>query len=288
MARFRKIDVRMWGDERFNRLSPITCSGQALWIYLLTGRQTSIIPGLIVAGKATLAESLRWSPEGLAKAFEEVLREGLAEADWKAPLIWIPNAIKYNSPANPNVVKSWRDTWDEIPECKLKDKAHTALKEFLKGFGKGFAEAFDRALPKGMAKQEQEQEQEQECIPTPSASGTNGTPIPSKKSPKGGIKPRPARPEHKQAVDDFCARWEAKYGDAYPLNTGKDGAAVAWMLDQTGRDPAKLSAVFERYFADDDLFITNAKHSLAVLRSQFPRHKVGQPVAAGSFFREDN
>jgi hypothetical protein len=66
--------------------------------------------------------------EAFREAFGEVFRKGLAEADWKARVVWVPNAVKYNRPESPNVVKSWRYAWDEIPECSLKAQAHERLR----------------------------------------------------------------------------------------------------------------------------------------------------------------
>ena len=162
MARYRKIDTRMWGDGRFRDLSSPDPSGKYLWVFLLTGPQTSNIPGLFRAGEMALAEELEWGPEGFRKAFTELLAKGLVKADWKARVVWIPNAIKYNAPDNPNVVKSWRTAWDEIPECALKAEAYERLKAFTEGLGEGFGKAFVEGCAKGLANQEQEQEQEQE------------------------------------------------------------------------------------------------------------------------------
>jgi len=152
----------MWGDCRFRNLSPPQPCGKYLWIFLLTGPQTSNIPGLFRAGEMALAEELGWSVEGFRKAFAEPFQEGLVKADWKARVVWIPNAIKYNPPDNPNVVKSWRTAWDEIPECLLKVDAYERLKAFTEGLGEGFGKAFTEGCAKGLANQELEQEQEQE------------------------------------------------------------------------------------------------------------------------------
>jgi hypothetical protein len=159
MARYRKIDTRMWGDSRFRELSSPKPSGKYLWIFLLTGPQTSNIPGLFHAGEMALSEELEWSVEAFREAFGEVFRKGLAEADWKARVVWVPNAVKYNQPESPNVVKSWRHAWDEIPECALKAEAHERLKAFMKGLGEGFAKAFAEACGQPLPNQEQEQEQ---------------------------------------------------------------------------------------------------------------------------------
>src|ERR1035437_9920381 len=145
MSRYRKIETRMWADSRFRELSSPGPSGKYLLIFLLTGPQTNNIPGLCRAGEMALAEELEWSAEAFQEAFGELSRKGLAEADWKAHVVWVPNAIKYNQPESPNVVKSWRHAWDEIPECPLKSIAHKRLKAFMEDLGQAFAPAFAEA-----------------------------------------------------------------------------------------------------------------------------------------------
>src|SRR5690349_1453 len=135
MSRYRKIDMRMYGDEKYRSLSPCPPCGQALWWHLIAGKQTGVIPGLSSIGEAAFAEQLRWPLEGFRKGFAEVFQQGMVEADWEAHLVWVPKAIKYNPPANPNVVKSWADAWDELPECSLKTKAWKAIYDYLKGLG---------------------------------------------------------------------------------------------------------------------------------------------------------
>src|SRR3974377_1386110 len=116
MARYSKIDRRIWNDKKFRRLTPAQPSGQVLLLYLLTNPFVGPIPGLYSVGEAMLAEALAWELEAFREAFRELLNEALVKADFKARLIWIPNAIRYNQPESLNVVVSWRDTWDELPE----------------------------------------------------------------------------------------------------------------------------------------------------------------------------
>jgi hypothetical protein len=176
MGIYRRIEVRMWGDGKFKNLSPMPPSGQGLWIYLLCGPQTGIIPGLFCAGHAALAEALGWPTEAFEKAFREVLGEGLAKDSPKDRLIWLPNAIKHNPPMSPNVVRSWAAAMDSLPECTflheaiehIRGEVYLLDKQEVKGFAKAFDEVFGEALPKAFAKgnekpspnQEQEQEQD--------------------------------------------------------------------------------------------------------------------------------
>ncbi|MCP5468563.1 MAG: hypothetical protein H7A32_04765 [Deltaproteobacteria bacterium] len=171
MSRYRKIYVKLWGDKKFRSLSSPDANGQTLWLFLLTGPQTTRIPGLFSSGEAGLAEIVGWSLEGFRKAFREAFLEGMVEADWDARLVWIPKAIYYNRPENPNVVKGWKDTWEEMPECTLKLKVFQQLKDYMKGLGEAFTKAFQEACQKPLANQEQEQEQEL-LPPSEGAAGT--------------------------------------------------------------------------------------------------------------------
>ena len=169
MARYRKVEVKTWNDGKFRELSPIPPCGQGLWLWFLTGTRTTNIPGVIVGTDVVMAAELRWPLEGFREAFREACSKGMAKGDWEAGLVWLPNASKpgekRNKPESPNVIRSWRDTWDEIPECALKLEIWQQLKAFAKAFGKGFEEAFVEACckpwVKAMPNQEQEQEQEQ-------------------------------------------------------------------------------------------------------------------------------
>lgn len=170
MARYRKVEVRTWNDDRFRSLSPIPPCAQGLWLWLLTGPRTTNIPGIVVGTDAVMAAELQWSLEAFRKAFSEIANEGMAKACWKAGLVWLPNATRpgesRNKPESPNVIRSWRDTWDEIPECELKLEVWQQLKAFAESFGKSFPQAFREACRKPRLKaspiQEQEQEQKQE------------------------------------------------------------------------------------------------------------------------------
>jgi hypothetical protein len=168
LMRYRTIATRIYADEKFRSLSKPAPNGQSLFIYLLTGPHTTNLPGLFCTGKAALAEALEWNAEGFDKAFREVFREGLIKVDLKARLWWLPNATKYNPPQSPNVVKSWRKAFDELPECQLKNEAFNKFKAFLEAFSEDFRKPFRKPLDESknrstgpFAKQEQEQEQEQ-------------------------------------------------------------------------------------------------------------------------------
>ena len=152
MSRYSKVSRRIWRDEKFRRMTPLQPSGQALFLWLLCCPMLDCLPGLIPLGEAAIAEELGWSLEAFREAFGEAFREGLVEADWKARLVWVPNALKHNRPESPNVVRSWSSAWDLMPECELKDRAFQEFRAFTEGLGKAFAEAFTKDLPESRAR----------------------------------------------------------------------------------------------------------------------------------------
>jgi len=194
-GRYSKVSRRKWNDERVQALSWPPPNGLTLWDRLLTGPELGVIPGAFQAWEAGLAQALRWKLEGFRQAFGEVLREGLARADWSVGLVWVPKAIEHNKPESPNVVRSWRDSWEELPECALKAEIYESLRAYLcESMGEPYVKAFDEACRKPSTKpsrkafgkasskpwpnQEQEQEQDQppnippaESSPKPSSKG---------------------------------------------------------------------------------------------------------------------
>ncbi len=156
--RYRKIDPRIWNDEKFHSLSN---HAQFAFLFVLThpsmtslGAMRGSIPGL--------AAELGLPEKAFREAFEEVLAKGLLEHDEKASFVAAPKFMKYNAPESPNVFKAWDGALDLIPECPLKVRLFQRVKDFAEGLSEAFREALPEAFAKAMPNQEQEPEQEQE------------------------------------------------------------------------------------------------------------------------------
>lgn len=156
MAKYRKVDPRIWNDAKFMDLSD---SGKLALFFVLThpnmtavGAMRHTIPGM--------AAELGWTAEAFREAFREGCAKDIIKHDERASFVWLPNFIKYNQPESPNVVKAWLAALDLLPECSMRNDLIQHVKDFLKGFAQGFQKSFDKALPKSMPNQEQEQEQD--------------------------------------------------------------------------------------------------------------------------------
>ncbi len=184
-ARYRKASIKRWQEPEFRKLSTQP-SAKLLLLFLEQGPHTTPLPGVFSAGPAALAESLGWKPAELVRVFGELQAAGFARADWEAPLVWLPDSMRdFNAPDNRNVFKAWCTTFNELPDCPLKDAVESAIGNFLDIMAKGAAhEATDDEsrqkavgrrlmaqawgaglgdrMPDGMPTQEKEKEKDQE------------------------------------------------------------------------------------------------------------------------------
>ena len=83
MARYRKVDPRIWNDAKF---ASLTDAGKLVFFFLLThpnmtalGAMRHSIPGM--------AAELRWGLEAFRQAFLEAHSKGMVKHDEKASLV---------------------------------------------------------------------------------------------------------------------------------------------------------------------------------------------------------
>lgn len=236
-TRFRKIGTGLWSLRTFRACSP---AARDLYFYLRSGPESSSLPGVVVAGRAHLAEALGHTLEAFDTIFAELstCSPPLAVADWRARLVWLPDAFADDAPPNPSVIVSWHGHWLSVPECDLKDGVHRALRDLVTPLGDSFLEAFDRSLknpnvtrphppshgvPHGVAdrvedgagqgvglqkqEQQQEQKQNQEQQNTPPAGAGAGARVPdhgpadpSPPKAKSRVRSKVSQPEQVEAV----------------------------------------------------------------------------------------
>jgi len=116
MSRYRKIEVKMWGDTKFRGFDDPT---KLLWCYLLSGPETTQVPGLVLIGEYGLCEALGWDLKPFRNRFGTLSKHRMAVADWPSRIIFLPNAVKHNAPHNANIVKGWASAISELPESPL-------------------------------------------------------------------------------------------------------------------------------------------------------------------------
>ncbi len=180
MARYRKIDTRIWNDRKFRELDD---KSKLAFFLVLTHPDTNQL-GMLRSRSVALAMELGWQPDAMLDAIQTLCQMGMLMVDEKAGFIFIPNFLKYNPPNGPNAVKGWAGLIDLMPECNLLALALSHLKPTIFGLSEGvrsaipddIKDAISHAIPDGIkdanetSSRIQEQEQEQD-IYIPSEDG---------------------------------------------------------------------------------------------------------------------
>lgn len=165
--RYRKIDPRIWNDEKFRALSR---EEKLIALYVLTAQSNRL--GFFKFSKALAAEDLNLPVETFAKGFEKVCKALAWRFDPEARVLLIPKWFRYNCPENPNVLKSCLEDLHELPQTPLISEFASCIQYLPQTFHETFREGLQEHSPKPCPNQEQEQEQEQEYIYIPPNGGS--------------------------------------------------------------------------------------------------------------------
>lgn len=142
---YRRINPRVHGSEDYLALSSAP-SGRALWLFLLSCREMTRIPGVILAGPLALAESIEWEPADFDRCLGEILDRGMAKIDRRARVLWLTHALaEVDAPTESDVI-GWRRSWANIPPCPLRSEIRSALEPWLRSHGLSI-DLLEKALP---------------------------------------------------------------------------------------------------------------------------------------------
>jgi len=163
MARYRKIDPRIWNDEKFRHVSD---DAKLIFFLLLTHPHMTAL-GAMRATLVGLAAELGWPGNRFRRGFAQLLQQAMVQYDQGAACIWLPHFLKYNRPESPNVVRSWGSSLDLLPECPLKGRVLQGCRNLVDRLPQGFREGLPEPFRKGMPNQDQDQDKEPEPEPEP-------------------------------------------------------------------------------------------------------------------------
>lgn len=167
MARYRKVETRIWTDERVSQLSP---DGRYIWLYCLTATDSNMI-GLYPFRRMVGIEDTGLTPDRFDAAFSEVTDSGLATYDPESKLLYIPGFLKVNPPQSRNHAKGMASAILEIPRTIL----FAQLYEKIEQLATEHTEIWDELLQAVATR-----------IRTPSGSRTEAVRVASGPRPKSG------------------------------------------------------------------------------------------------------
>ena len=110
MAHWRKIDTRIWNDEKFRSL---TDQGKLLFLYILTHPNMTAL-GAMRHTVAGLTAELGWTAEAAHDVVREMTNsDGPVIIDGQASFIGLRNWFKYNKPDYPNGIEALWTGWPQ-------------------------------------------------------------------------------------------------------------------------------------------------------------------------------
>lgn len=312
-AKFRKIDPRIWNDEKFVAM---TLDEKLLAFWLLTNSRLNRV-GVVLWSPGLASEETGIDRHRVDTVCHTVCHTLNWVFDTRSKLVFLTTWWKYNTPDNESALKGQLEDLHDLPKNDLNPhfiRASEYLKPSLRHLVHTVCPTVPDTVGDTVSPQKKEKEKKQEGkivpseLPAPPAGvvpPTSPPPPPEQsKQPRkksasdqpppippttalvttndpAGSEMVPAKPKsvHQSAIDEFCDRWRVKYKEKYPFNGGKDGQSVAWMLTQVEQDLSKFTAVVARFLSDDDPFYAAGdRHGLGKLRQHFARWLVNQPI----------
>ena len=94
----------------------------------------------------------------------------------------------------------------------------------------------------------------------------------------------PPNPEVPMLRTYFRELWKARNGADYAWKYGRDDAHAKWLIDQVSGDAAKARTIVKAFMGDDDPWLAERGHEIALLVSRFNRYRSRPPEAEGNGF----
>lgn len=143
MARFRKVDTKIWNDEKFRGLSD---DSKFAFFFVLThpnltalGAMRGTLPGL--------AAELNWPIKRFCAAIQPLRMQRMVEVSEEVAWVCLPKFLRYNEPEGPNSVKkAWVAALDLLPECPEKQELVQRCRTYLLAKSDDFRHAMGDAI----------------------------------------------------------------------------------------------------------------------------------------------
>ena len=206
-AKYRKIDTRIWDDEKFEELAPLE---KLVAFNVLTGQSNRV--GLFKLSLGKGAEQTGMSADSYGIAIGRVCDTLNWGFDKTRSVVFIPSWFKYNPPENPKHLAGCLSDLHEIPQTDLlavfKSNVTHIPRHCLEVWQKS-VDSYGIAIPIAMPYQKQEQKQEQKNTPQPP------------KGEKSGV----AEKRHPHPVKDEITPGFLRFWSAWPSHERKIGKA---------------------------------------------------------------
>lgn len=162
-AKFRKVDPRIWTDERFRKLNP---EERLLAVYCLTCPQANRI-GFYHLSLGQASEATGYPTDTLKGGIKKICDTLRWRFDEASGVLFFPTWWKYNGACGPRTIAGYLEDLHDVPETVLFKEFASATRYLSEAETRVLKSKCDtHAIPIGgvcsIGAQEQEQEQEQE------------------------------------------------------------------------------------------------------------------------------
>jgi len=140
--KYRKIDPRIWRDEKFAGLTP---DEKLVSLYCLTAQVNRC--GIFVFSPAMAAEELGTSPQTFRERFGRVVKALRWRWDSDRRVLYFPRWWRYNSPENANVLKGCLADLAELPETALLAEFYANLADLPESLHETFRKRSGNVTP---------------------------------------------------------------------------------------------------------------------------------------------
>jgi hypothetical protein len=151
MAKYRKVDPRIWNDEKFQSLPP---ADKLLAVYCLTAQANRI--GIFKFSVALASEDLGMPADEVRERLDRVCHTLSWPLDSSRRVLYFPTWWKYNNPGSPKTLVGILSDVHDVPQTPLLEQ----FKHNTKHLSDSLSDTLCDFFVKGMPSQEQEQEQE--------------------------------------------------------------------------------------------------------------------------------
>jgi hypothetical protein len=144
---YRKIDPKIWNDEKFR---PLSDDSKLVFLFLLTHPHMTAL-GAMRATLPGLAAELAWPWKRFRTAVSPLRSKAMIEVNEQACYVAIPKFLRYNEPEGPNsVTKAWPRAASLIPECPEKEMLIQGCRSYLEGRSDEFRSAMGDVMSHAM------------------------------------------------------------------------------------------------------------------------------------------
>jgi hypothetical protein len=252
-ARYKKIDPRIWDDEKFSELSP---GLKLITFHAITAQSNRC--GIFSFSVARAIEQTGAVSDSYAIGFKKVCDTYSWRYDSRRRVLYIPTWWKYNPPENPKHLIGCLADLHDLPQTELLNDFAKNTRYLYEPCLSTFQERIDRyliAMPIGIGYQEQEQKHKQEQNLLSSQPNENGNGLDEKKpKAKRAPKDRILTPEQIKIRDSFSEWWRdhawpaAHHGVMCEFKSDSAAAVLEIMRSRNiGWDEAKARRLAEFY-----------------------------------------